>query len=151
MGLLQQAQPLASPVKSMKGAMTMTGTIKSIAASAALISLALGGAVKAAEQDMTVRARPMSAISFDIGSKHATGYFLVRDGSCDLSVWLADKSSGDEIAIGTPARMTIPVSPGSTMFVSSAEGTAAEFACAPNADFMSVRILTEVAYSKPRP
>ncbi len=128
----------------------MTGTIKIITASAALISLVLGGAVKPAERDTTLRARPMSAISFDIGSKHAIGYFLVRDGNCDLSVWLAERSSGDEIAIGTPARMMIPVSPGRTMFVSSAEGKAAEFACSANADFMSVRILTEVAYSKPR-
>ena len=126
----------------------MTGTIKSITASIALTSLALGGAVNAAERDTRLRALPMGAISFDIGSEHAIGYFLVRDGNCDLSVWLADRSAGDEIAIGTPTRMTTPVSFGRTMFVGSAEGMAAEFACAANADFMTVRILTEVAYSK---
>ena len=36
------------------------------------------------------------------------------------------------------------------MQVGSAEGTVAEFACATNAESMSVRTLTEVAYFKPR-
>jgi len=47
--------------------------------------------------------------------------------------------------------MVLSVAPGRTMQVGSAEGMAAEFACAANAESMSVLTLTEVAYSKPRP
>ncbi len=128
----------------------MTGTIKSITASAALISLALGGAVNAAERDKTLKALPLHAVSFDIGSKHALSYFLVRDGNCDLTVWLTDSVRDDEVVSAPPARMVVSVPSNKTMQVGSAEGAAAEFACSANAEFMSVRILTEVAYSKPR-
>lgn len=129
----------------------MTGTIKSITALVALVTLALSGSLEAAELDTTLRALPMHGVSFDIGSKHAISYFLVNGGNCDLTVWLADISHDDEGAPGTATRMVSSVAPGKTMQVGSAEGMAAEFACAANAESMSVRTLTEVAYSKPRP
>jgi len=129
----------------------MTGTIKSITALVALVSLALSGSVEAAELDTTLRALPMHGVSFDIGSKHAISYFLIKDGNCDLTVWLTDISHDDESTPGTATRMVLSVAPGRTMQVGSAEGMAAEFACAANAESMSVLTLTEVAYSKPRP
>jgi hypothetical protein len=129
----------------------MTGTIKSRTASVVLISLALSGAVGAAERDATLRALPTHAVTFDIGSKHAISYFLANGSNCDLTVWLTDIFHDDEAAPGTATRMVLSVAPGRTMQVGSAEGMAAEFACATNAEFMSVRTLTEVAYSKQRP
>ena len=93
----------------------------------------------------------MHAVTFDIGSKHAISYFLVNDGNCDLTVWLTDISHDDVAAPSTVTRMVLVVGPGKTMQVGSAEGMAAEFACAANAESMSVLTLTEVAYSKPRP
>jgi hypothetical protein len=32
----------------------------------------------------------MHGASFEIGSKQAIGYFLVHEGTCDLTVWLTD-------------------------------------------------------------
>jgi len=129
----------------------MKGTIKSTTALVGLISLAVSGAIGAAELDTTLRALPMHGVSFDIGSKHAISYFLVNGGNCDLTVWLTDISLDDESTPSTATRMMLSVAPGRTMQVGSAEGMAAEFACAANASSMSVRTLTEVAYSKPRP
>ena len=129
----------------------MTGTIKNITALVALVGLALSGGLEAAELDTTLRALPMHAVTFDIGSKHAISYFLVNDGNCDLTVWLTDISLDDKSTPATATRMVLSVAPGRTMQVGSAEGMAAEFACAANAESMSVRTLTEVAYSKPRP
>ena len=129
----------------------MTGTIKNMTALVALASLALSGSLEAAELDTTLRALPMHAVTFDIGSKHAISYFLVNDSNCDLTVWLTDISHDDEAAPSTATRMVLAVAPGKTMRVGSAEGMAAEFACAANAESMSVLTLTEVAYSKPRP
>ena len=129
----------------------MTGTIKSITALVALVSLALSGSVEAAELDTTLRALPMHGVSFDIGSKHAISYFLVNGGNCDLTVWLTDISHDDEADPGTATRMVSSVAPGKTMLVGSSEGMAAEFACAENAQSIRVRTLTEVAYSKPQP
>jgi hypothetical protein len=125
--------------------------LKSTTLSAILAAFALSGAVDAAERDTALRALPMHAISFDIGSKHAISYFLVNSGSCELTVWLTDISHRDEAASSAATRMVISVSPGKTMHVGSPEGMAAEFACAKNAESISVRTLTEVAYSKPRP
>jgi hypothetical protein len=92
----------------------------------------------------------MHAVTFDIGSKHAISYFLIKDGNCDLTVWLTDISLDDESTPGTATRMVLSVAPGRTMQVGSTEGMAAEFACATNAEFMTVHTLTEVAYSKSR-
>jgi len=129
----------------------MMRAIKGIALSATSVAFSLTGVVDAAERDTTLRALPMHAISFDIGSKHALSYFLINSGSCELTVWLTDIADRDEAAPGAATRMVIPVSPGKTMQVGSPEGMAAEFACAKNAESISVRTLTEVAYSKPRP
>jgi hypothetical protein len=129
----------------------MIRAIKSITLSATSAALALSGVVEAAERDTTLRALPMHAISFDIGSKHALSYFLANNGSCELTVWLTDTSPDDEGAPGAPTRMLISVTPGKTMQVGSPEGMAAEFVCAANAESISVSRLTEVAYSKPRP
>ncbi len=129
----------------------MMRAIRSVTLSATAAAFALSGVVDAAERVTTLRALPMHAISFDIGSKHALSYFLVNNGSCELTVWLTDTSSDDEGAPGAPTRMLISVTPGKTMQVGTPEGMAAEFACAANAESISVRILTEVAYSKPRP
>ena len=66
---------------------------QSTTALAALASVALSGSVEAAELDTTLKALPMHGISFDIGSKHAISYFLIKDGDCDLTVWLTDISN----------------------------------------------------------
>jgi hypothetical protein len=129
--------------------MIMMAAVKSITSSVALGGVALlSVSANATERDTTLKALPMHGVSFDIGSKHAISYFLVKDGNCDLTVWLVEISREDEVVPSTPARMAIAVAPGKTMQVGSAEGTVAEFACAANADSMSVRTFTEVAYAK---
>ena len=110
----------------------MMRAIRNITLSVALGGLALSGDVEAAERDTALRALPMHAVSFDIGSKHAISYFLINDGNRELTVWLTDVSRDDETAGGAPARMVISVAPGKAMQVGSAEGMAAEFACAAN-------------------
>ena len=107
----------------------MTGTIKSVTA-----LVALSGSLEAAELDTTLRALPMHGISFDFGSKHAISFFLINGGNCDLTVWLTDISHDDEAAPGTATRMVTSVAPGKTVQVGSAEGMAAEFACATDAE-----------------
>jgi hypothetical protein len=94
----------------------------------------------------------MHGVSFDIGSKHAVAYFVLRDANCDLTVFLTDRfSEDDEVTPSVPARFMISIAPGKAAKVGSAEGTEAEFACARRADFMTVRTFTEVAYNKARP
>ena len=135
-------------VQPVMGAMTMMAAVKTVLLSVALGGLALTGVAQAAERNTTQRALPMHGVSFDIGSKHAISYFLTKGGDCDLTVWLTDISHDDEAAPSTATRMVISVAPGGTMQVGSAEGTVAEFACAANAESMSVRTLTEVACDK---
>ena len=130
----------------------MIAAIKSITSSVALAGFALlGVSTNAAERDTTLRAMPMHGVSFDIGSKHAISYFLVKHGNCDLTVWLVDIAREEEVASDTPTRMVIEVAPGKSTQVGSAEGRVAEFACSANAGSMSIRTLTETAYTKPRP
>lgn len=130
----------------------MMAAIKSITSSVAWAGFAfLSVSASAAGRDTTLRAMPMHGVSFDIGSKHAVSYFLVKDGNCDLTVWLVDRAREEEVASDTPTRMVIEVAPGKSTQVGSEEGRVAEFACSANAGSMSIRTLTETAYSKPRP
>ena len=74
----------------------MMAAVKSITSSVALGGVALlSVSANATERDTTLKALPMHGVSFDIGSKHAISYFLVKDGNCDLTVWLVEISRED--------------------------------------------------------
>jgi hypothetical protein len=101
--------------------------IKSITSAIALASLPLLSSSVAAEPGAPLRALPMHDVSFDIGSKYAVGYFLMRDGNCDLTVLLTDRfSEDDKVAPGVPARFMISIAPSKTAKVGLADGTGAE-------------------------
>ena len=127
----------------------MRATVSTTSPIAAVVLAFLSGAVEAGEP--TLRALPLHAISFDLGSKHAVSYFVVKDGNCELTVLLADLAGDDDIHQSPPARMTVPIAAKRTAIVSSPGGTAAEFACAANAEAMTVRLFKEVAFEKGRP
>jgi hypothetical protein len=66
------------------GAMNMMAAIKSIISSGAVGGLAVFSVgANAGEPYTTLRALPLRAVSFDLGSKHAISYFLVNDGNRD--------------------------------------------------------------------
>jgi hypothetical protein len=95
----------------------------------------------------------LQAISFDVGRKHVLSYFLSKNGLCDLTVLVTDRPdesfSGDEIPTLNTARFKAAVDGGNSAHLDTAEGKSLEYACATDAQAMSVRQVNQVAVASP--
>lgn len=116
---------------------------KKFAATAALMA-AMTSVAFAAPLAQPITLKPAKGQSFDVGSKHAVAYFMAKGGICSLTVLMADR--GEDNIKGAATRVTIPVIPTRAARFDTAEGKTLEFACAPSAASMNVKILDQVAF-----
>jgi hypothetical protein len=114
------------------------------AATAALMA-AMTSAVFAGPVPQPITLKHAKGQSFDVGSKRAVAYYLAKGGVCSLTVLMADR--GEDNIKGAATRVTIPVIPTRSARFDTAEGKTLEFACAPSAASMAVKILDQVAYA----
>ena len=129
---------------------------KIIVATAVTCVLAIAnlGAVQAGESSPGWRPmKPLYAVSFDVGRKHVLSYFLSKKGLCDLTVMVTDRPDatpeGDEIPTLTTIRFKATIDGGKAAHVDTAEGKSLEYVCATEAQAMSVRVVNQVAVSRP--
>ena len=129
---------------------------KIVAATAVTCVLAIAnlGAVQAG--DSSPGWSPMKhlhAISFDVGRKHVLSYFLSKNGQCDLTILVTGRpdevAEGDEIPALATARFHAAIGGGKSAHLDTAEGKSLEYACATDAQAMSVRELNQVAVASP--
>jgi hypothetical protein len=76
------------------------------------------------------------AISYSFGSKRAVGYFAAHEGTCSLSMFLADAS--DDVP-PSATRVSVNVKPGDSAQLASAEGQGLEVTCGAGAASVDVR------------
>lgn len=112
------------------------------AATAALLAAMTSVAI-AAPLAQPITLKPAKGQSFDVGSKHAVAYYMAKGGVCALTVLMAER--GEDNIKGAATRITIPVIPTRAARFDTAEGKTLEFACAPSAASMAVKILDQVA------
>ena len=103
-------------------------------------------AARAAESNVAVMA-PVKGVSFDVGSKRAVTYYKPAGGICNLTLLLAERA-GDDVVPASASRFTLPVLPGKSARVDTAEGKSLEFGCKVGATAMSVTTLDRVAWSR---
>jgi hypothetical protein len=120
------------------------------------LAMANLGAVQAGDSSPEWKPmRHLQAISFDVGRKHVISYFLSKNGLCDLTVLVTDRSdevfSGDEIPALNTVRFKATIGGGKSAHVDTAEGKSLEYACAVGAQAMSVRQVNQVAVASHRP
>ena len=125
---------------------------KIVAATAVTCVLAIAnlGAVQAGDTSpVASQMKHLQAISFDVGRRHVLSYFLSKNGLCDLTVLVTDRPdeafTGDEIPALNTARFKATIDGGKTAHVDTAEGKSLEYACATDAQAMSVRQVNQVA------
>jgi hypothetical protein len=107
-------------------------------------ALSLAGAqygVTAADAAGTSVMAPGKGITFDIGAKHAVGYFLNHNGACDLTVVVATANDGEVSQDSPGTRFQVTVQPGATARIDAASGKTGEFVCASAADKMTARVV----------
>ena len=132
----------------------MTTTFRSLIP-AVLGVAALAGATaatsSAAEFSSAQVVRPLAGISFDVGSKHAVGYYQAQDGTCNLTLLVGD-AAGDTSGkdAGTvPARFSSVIPAGRSARIDTGEGPSVEFVCAKGAETLLTRVVERLAYSAP--
>ena len=124
----------------------MTSTKKLIVATALTGLLAGAGTLQAAETSRALKTmKPMHGISFDVGAERAVSFFLSENGHCKLVVTLAGEPNWNDIGSFTVTRFEAAISAGKTTRYISTEGKGFEFACASDAQAVSVTALDQVA------
>ena len=76
------------------------------------------------------------AISYSFGSKRAVGYFAAHEGTCALSMFLAEAS--DDVP-PSATRVSVKVKPGESAQLASVEGQGLEVTCGVGAASVDVR------------
>ncbi len=90
--------------------------------------------------------KPCRGVSFDIGGKHAVGYFVTASKSCQLTVVVADALSGEPGKDSPGTRFVLPVSAGKSFKLDASAGQSAEFFCGLGAARMIARVYDRAPY-----
>lgn len=116
---------------------------------AAFTAVAMGGAalpVKAGAKGNVVL-KPADGQSFEVGSGKAVGYFLAKNGACELTLMVAPIGDLDDVK-GAGSRVRFTVAPGQTGAFESPEGGALQFSCAGDAKSLTVKPFQRVAFAE---
>jgi hypothetical protein len=82
--------------------------------------------------------RVMEAMSYEIGSKRAIGYFQKADGKCQLVLMIAEAVDPDVAKPGSAARLSLAMTPGQSASLASEEGQSMVVTCGADAESMEV-------------
>jgi hypothetical protein len=82
---------------------------------------------------------PMQAISHDLGSKSAIGYFVREAGACQVIMMIGEKADAETAsASSSAARLRLALLPGQRAGVDSEEGRSIDFTCGDAANTLIV-------------
>jgi hypothetical protein len=123
---------------------TISKSIASVLAAAITLGTATFGA-HAAETSNSHVFKAARGVSLDVGSKKIAGYYLSKDGICDVTLMVADLPDVDGNVSAAISRINLPVKAGSNARVYTSEGKALTLTCSTGTKLMTVRHLEEVA------
>jgi len=126
---------------------------KSIIATAVLAGCLATSATSTARADTAngLVMKPLDGQSFDVGSKHAVGYFTSEKGTCKLVVTMADEPDWSQEVVGFLAnRFEATVPAGKAARLSTGDGGSIDFKCQSGAEAMIVNGVKRLSASKLR-
>jgi hypothetical protein len=116
-----------------------------------LVALSLGilaaGAIAGAASAHRTAAdtyRSAQAISYELGSKRAIGYFVSQNGQCQVTLMIAEVIDPEAGRPTSAARLSVGMMPGQSATVDSEEGSAMVLTCGSRAETMNVTRTTIV-------
>ena len=83
--------------------------------------------------------RSAQAISYELGSKLAVGYFVTQDGMCRLTLMIAEAVDPEVAPPTTAARPSLAILPGQSAALASEEGDSMMLTCGGGAETMIVK------------
>jgi hypothetical protein len=113
--------------------------------SAAIVAgVFMTGAVEAGDINGVKSMKPFEGVSFDVGTKHAVGYFYKAGHTCRLVLTLADAPSFDTIQTFSATREEASISAGDVARFNLSEDKTFEFACNTEALAMNIKEIEHV-------
>lgn len=119
----------------------MTTLVKYAAVGAAIVGIAAVGAIVGgarAERQMGDSYKAAQGIIETFGSKHAVGYFTQANGSCAMTLLVAEAATDGE-RVPSAARVRVNVKAGDKVELGAVEGQSLEIACGADAASVEVR------------
>src|SRR5215468_1104482 len=121
----------------------LSKSIKSVALSGLLIAsvaaIATVASSAATGQPGQTTYVPMQAISHDLGSKAAIGYFVREAGACQVVMMIGEKTDAETASTTSAARLRLALQPGQRAGVDSEEGRSIDLTCGDGAGTLVVR------------
>ncbi len=84
--------------------------------------------------------RPIEAISYVLGSKHAAGYFETVDGGCHLTLMIAESVDPEQTNPLSAARVRFRMSVGQSASIDSEEGPSIVLTCGAGGRTLDARL-----------
>jgi hypothetical protein len=119
----------------------MCGNMRRMVGLPAVLAMALASRVPMASADSLppaggeVRYSPIQSISYEFGSKMASGYFVEQSSACLVTLMIAENGNAE----GSPARVRLMLYPGQIAGLDSEEGRSLNFTCGEDATTLLVR------------
>ena len=83
---------------------------------------------------------PVENISYEFGSKAASGYFVREASTCQLILMISEKSESDSVPAASAARVRLVLKPGQIAGLDSSEGRSLNFTCGADATMLLVDV-----------
>lgn len=99
----------------------------------------LAGAASAHRNPSSETFRSAQAMSYELGSKRAIGYFVSQNGQCQLTLMIAELVDPEAARPTSAARLSVAMVPGQSATVDSEEGIAMVLTCGSGAETVNVR------------
>ena len=84
--------------------------------------------------------RSAQAISYQLGSKRAIGYFVRQDGACQVTLMIAEAIDPYVAQPTSAARLSLSMMPGQSAALASEEGETLELTCGSAAETVLVKL-----------
>ena len=121
----------------------LTKSIKGVAFSGLLIASLAAAAAVASSASTALPGQtsyvPMQAISHDLGSKSAIGYFVREAGACQVVMMIGEKADAEAASTSSATRLRLALLPGQQAGLDSEEGRSLDLTCGDSASTLIVR------------
>jgi len=109
---------------------------------AVVMSTLISGAASEPSGSVDARAkyRPLQSISYEFGSKFASGYFITEASQCFVTMMIIERSDPDELLPVTAARLRLVMHPGQIAGLDSDEGNSLNLTCGEDAAMLLVDV-----------
>jgi hypothetical protein len=110
----------------------------------ALAAAAIAGTAGAHRNPAGETYRSAQAMSYELGSKRAIGYFVSQNGQCQVTLMVAEAVDPEEGRATSAARISVSMVPGQSATLDSEEGSSMVLTCGSGAETMKVMRTTVV-------